>query len=98
MFVNIGLNPDRVARTDMPPGELLIADGDDDVGRVWQAVDGELRGSAPAQWGRRYCFDLERAPDHVVLRAADAEVGVVLLCHKLHLWLLRTRRTQWGHR
>jgi putative oxidoreductase len=24
--------------------------------------------------------------------------GLVLLCHKFHLWLLRTRRTQCGHR
>ena len=35
MLVNIGIDPDRVARTDMPLVEFLIVGGNDDVGRVW---------------------------------------------------------------
>jgi len=34
MFVNIGLDPDRVARADIPLGELLIVGGNDDAGGV----------------------------------------------------------------
>lgn len=77
MHVHIGLDSNCVGDTDMPPSKFLIVDGDADVGRVWQALDGKLRGSAPARWGRRNCFDLEHAPVHVVLRATDAKVGVV---------------------
>ena len=45
MFVNIGLDPDRVSLTDVPTGELLIVDGNDHFGRFWQALDVQEAGS-----------------------------------------------------
>src|ERR1700683_2768553 len=81
MLVNISLDADRVARTDVPSAELLIVGGNHDVGRVWQAFNVEMRRRASARWGRRRGFNVEHAPDHIVLRAADAEHTVVALGH-----------------
>ena len=47
-------------------------------------------------------FPSERLDDAVIdarnTKALQFVVGLVLLCHKFHLWLLRMRRTQCGHR
>src|ERR1700733_5073236 len=51
MLVNISLDADRVARTDVPLAELLIVGGNHDVGRVWQASNVEMRRRASARWG-----------------------------------------------
>jgi hypothetical protein len=38
------------------------------------------------------------SPTRVIETTSGPVRGLILLCHKFHLWLLRTRRTQCGHR
>src|SRR6516225_4222760 len=42
----------------------------------------------------RYCDTRRRKGE----TTGNTNIDLILLCHKFHLWLLRMRRTQCGHR
>ena len=79
--------PSAAAPTPKPAAESEVAA--QSPGPVPPIPQSAMQDAAFARNWWRVVIDGERTPYHSVL---------ILLCHKFHLWLLRTRRMQCGHR